>query len=295
MVYAGGISKCAYQLGFTKSLLNFVNRDEIKAVSAASMGIFNAYTLSCNKLSELEELYRSIDITKTTELFWQVFAKNLLAKATANVLTLGDELKIPICFPVCYIPIYSVRYYWLYGGYNPFWKKYVCAATNYPFLRIIPSVLHGRFAIDGGAVDNIPLYPLLRRKNTVLEESENFDIILVLHFDARFDYRKEFTTDVPIVDLDVTYANSFSKKHYNFSREYITEIIRSGEEYGQKISEKLFTGDCSHDGLKRKADEIFMQEHEIRQRHPSVDGWFTVINAAGKALRRDADCMKKLF
>ena len=81
VVYAGGISKCAYQLGFTKALLASVSQEDICVCSGASMGIFSAYALSVGKLAELEDIYESINTAKGIELFWQVCGKRLLSRA----------------------------------------------------------------------------------------------------------------------------------------------------------------------------------------------------------------------
>lgn len=61
IAYSGGISKCAYQVGFTKALLRYVEKSEIVAVSGASMGLFSAYALSADKLDFLEWIYKRID------------------------------------------------------------------------------------------------------------------------------------------------------------------------------------------------------------------------------------------
>ena len=259
------------------------------------MGIFSAYALSADKLGSLECMYRNIDIPKKSELFWEVFARNLLSDTTDNIISLGDMLDIPMCFPVTFIPIFSVRYYWLFGEYNPCWKKYSRAGTNFPFLRIFPSFLRGRMAMDGGAVDNIPLYPLLRKGNLFTPEEEELDLIIVLHFDARYDYRKEFSSDVPILDIDVSICNDFKKNHYNFSSQYIGEMLAAAEEYGDCISRRVFGGDCSREALQKKVNEIFMEEHERRQQHPSADGLISILNIVGKALRKDSACIKKLY
>ena len=136
IAYSGGISKCAYQLGFTKSLLKYIDKSEIAAVSGASMGIFTGYALSANKLERLELLYRQIDIEKPWELIWKVFTEKLFSEALNSFISLGDELSIPLCFPVCYVPLLTTKYYWLQGEYNPGWKKYIEAATNFPLLHL---------------------------------------------------------------------------------------------------------------------------------------------------------------
>ncbi len=240
-------------------------------------------------------MFRAVHISKPGELFKEVFFKRLLERELEGFVSRRDELTIPLAFPVCYVPLFSVKYYWLYGNYAPAWRPYVRAATHYPFLRLLPARLNGRLAIDGGAADNIPLYPILRQGTELLPEDEKFDLIFILHFDSRYDYRKIFTTDIPIFDADITIANGFKKSHLDFSEEYVDEMIRCGEEYGEKIAQRLFLGDVSHEGLVQSVNSIFMDEHAVRQRHTSIDGLVTTLNIVGRALRSDSDCIKRLF
>lgn len=291
---AGGISNCAYHIGFLKALSQYISRDEIKLLSCSSAGISVGYAFSTNNLDYIEELYKSVDISKPSELLWQVFAKRLLEKYIETMVDGDDFLEIPLCFPVCYIPFWSVRYYWLNGNYNRQWKKYLIAAINYPFLKIIPSFVDGRLAIDGGAIDNIPLFPLLHRSRPMPYEEE-FDLIFVLHFDARYDYRREFKTDIPVLDLDLSYSNNFEKAHYDYSSATISQRIDKAFRYGNKIAEKLFSGDNSKEYFQKAIDEIFLEEHTKRQQNFSVDRMWSFLNVAGKALRNDNHCIKKLY
>lgn len=257
------------------------------------MGLFVAYGLAADKLDALEFMYRKIDIGRKRELLWQVFAKDLLMREISGFFRSEDVLTIPVYFPVSYIPFFSVRYYELYGQFNPLWKKYAAAAANFPFLKIFPNVLNRRFAIDGGAADNIPLYPLLKSRET--EADGGFDIIFVLHFNSRYEYRREFITDIPIIDLDVSAGNGFSKRHFDFSRAYITEMLESSYEYGKGICAKIFGAGTERRELKRMADEIFLEEHEIRQRHKSADGLVSILNAIGKTVRSEKCGIEKLY
>lgn len=271
-----------------------MSRDEIKFISASSGGIFTGYALSADKLDLLEQLYLNVGITKLPQLFWQVFAKGLLSNYVDTITHSQDKLEIPLCFTVCYVPLFSIRYYWIYGKYNRTWLKHFKAAINYPFLKIFPSFLHGRFALDGGAADNIPLYPLLKKNKPVPDEGDA-DLIFVLHFDARYDHRRDFKTDVPVLDLDLSYCNGFKKAHYDYSSETVAERIKLGFEYGEKICKRLFAGDCSKESLKRSIDEIFLEEHTLRQQNFSIDRLLSFLNVAGKTLRNDAHCIKKLY
>lgn len=294
-MFSGALSKTGYQIGFVKALLKYIERQEIKAISGASMGMLCGYALATDKFDVFEELFRNVDIGKKLQLLYQVFAKDLLRREIKDFVSVSDCVTIPFAFPICYIPIYNVQYYWLRGDYNPIWFKYMFAAVNYPFLHLLPSLLNRRLAIDGGAADNIPLFPLLGKGRDFLPEGENFDLVIVMHFDARYDYRRDHSTDVPILELDLSICNNFNKSHYNFSAEYVAEMIDKAEQYGDEIFGKLFGGDCSAEHFRQVIDEIFLREHALRQQNVSLDRMLGWLNQVGKLLRNDADCNKKLY
>lgn len=284
LVYSGGISKCAYQIGFTKALLKYIDSSEVVAVAGTSMGIFTAYSFSSEKIDLFEWMFKKIDIDRKRELFWRVGFKDLLGDVMRTVCRPTDDLQIPLYFPVSYFPILSVKYYKLCGEFNPLWKKYIAAGSNFPFLKPVPRFIHGRLAFDGGAVDNIPLYPMLHYR-----DESDFDLIIVLHFDARYDWRRDFSTDIPIIDIDVSICNDFKKDHFDFGREYVMEMLTRAEEYGDGICRELFDGEFTRERLKKTTEAIFMRERAERQRHSSADGWLSVVNRLGKALRSDSD------
>ena len=295
LVYSGGISKCAYQIGFTQALLEYIPISDVKVASGASMGFFTAYALSTNKLAELQDIYEEINISHCFELFWQVCAKNLLTCAMNSFFSLDDFVRIPVCFPITYFPLLSTRYFWIRGNYNPFWKNYFKAAANFPFVCGMPRIIEHKLATDGGAVDNIPLYPLIKMKNEFFASKQELDLIIVMHFHPRYNYRKEFKTDIPILDIDVSINNDFKKRHFDFSRDYVNEMIASSREYGCKIAKKIFGANTSKKELTKRINEVFLSEHKERQWHDSADGLLTVFNTLGKALRNDRKCSKKLY
>ena len=275
--------------------MKYVDLSEIKVISGASMGLLNAYAISAGKIDLIEAMYRNIDISKKTELLGQVVFKNLLKREIGALLSPQDNLNVPLVFPVCQIPVYNVNYYWLKGGYKTIWKRYITAAINFPFICIFPSLLNHRFAIDGGAADNIPIYPVLKKGMGFLDSGEKFDLIIALHFDARYDYRKEFKTDVPILDIDLGICNDFKKNHYDFSTSYIDEMIIKAEEYGNGICKKLFTGSCPRESMRNVINEIFLTEHTARQGNVSMDRLVSMLNTFGRAFRSDVYCNHILY
>lgn len=294
IVFAGGISNCAYEIGFAKAILEYFDRKDILYVSSSSAGIFTGYGLCANKLDLVEWMYRHIDISNKGELFWQVFAKGLLTSYIKSIGAPEDELDIPLCFPVCYVPLASIRYYWIEGRYNKAWKHHMEAAMNYPFLKIFPNFMHGRIAIDGGAIDNIPLYPVMKKAYAPGKEGRP-DLIFVLHFDARYDYRKEFPSDIPVLEVDLGICNNFEKEHYDYSSVTIGKRIDAAYEYGMKNIGRILSGGGTHETMKKAIDEIFLEEHDMRQKNFSLDRLFSLLNVVGKALRSDKRSIQNLY
>ncbi|MBP3308515.1 MAG: patatin-like phospholipase family protein [Clostridia bacterium] len=295
LVYSGGLSKCAYQVGFTEALLKYLPKSDVKVASGASMGLFTAYALATDKMEELKDLYEQINTSNSLSLFWQVCAKKLLKHAMDAFFTSKDKVSFPVCFPLTLMPILKTKYFWLNGEFNPFWSDYFKAAANFPFVCGAPRFIGGRFATDGGAVDNIPLYPLLRLKDDYINGNSELDLIIVLHFHSRYNFRREFKTDIPVLDVDVSICNGFKKRHFDFSREYVNEMIATSREYGEKIMRRLLSCGPDKKNIFDTVNDIYMSEHERRQQHDSADGLLTVLNAVGKAIRNDRSCSKKLY
>lgn len=276
-------------------MLDYVEREQIKLISGASAGLFTGYALATDKIDCGDYMYRHINITSKFELFKKVFAKGLISDYWDSLISYDDILSIPLCFPVCYVPLLSTRYYWVNGEYNRIWKRYMQASVNFPFLRPFPSVIDGRFAIDGGTVDNIPLFPLLDGRQNTFAERVQLDLIIVMHFNPRYDYRSYFTTDIPVLDIELSCCNGFIKNHFDYSAAKMNERIDKGYEYGDNICKRLFCGDGSRAYLQSAVDGIFLEEHAERLRHSSLDGLVDKLNIVGRFFRNDARCVKKLF
>lgn len=267
-----------------------MDRDEVVAVSGASMGAFTAYAFSADKLDEYEKIFSEINIKNLARRRFSL--KRLIRDICASFIKSDDVLQCPMCFPLCRIPLWNTKYCWIKGKGNRLWRKYFASEVALPFFTW-PVFLEGKLCIDGGAVDNIPIYPILNGFAKLTQDRP--DLIIALHFDSKFDWRNDLYSQIPICDLDLTMSNGFSHKHFDFSVHYVREMIEKGCEYGRKICDKLFAPPCDSASLKRAIDEIFLEEHEARMKNSAADRWVTNLNIIGKALRDDSDCIKYLF
>lgn len=285
LVYSGGLAKGAYQVGFTKALMEFIGPGDINVVSSSSMGMSCAYALSANKLDKLERLWSEIDIRNGFSTVANLMFGKMLDGKINLLIEQNDSLLFPVYFNICYLPL-KVQYVKLDGKYLDGWRELMCAGMGFPILTGAPIRFNRRLAMDGGAVDNIPLFPLLAK--------ERLDLIIVLHFDAFYNPSKEFSQSVlRVLDFDLSYNNRFVKESYDLRQSSIRKMIDSGYEYGKFVCNELFRDgkDCAED-VYRNGLKLMSKEKTFRQHSPTVDVLFSALNKVGKIFRNDANCIK---
>ena len=285
LVYSGGLAKGAYQVGFTKALLEFVDPRDIDVVSSSSMGMSCAYALAADKLNALEQIWSGIDIRSGFATVTNLMFGKMLDGKIDLLMDENDELAMPVYFNVCYLPL-KVQYVKLEGKYRDGWRKLMRAGMGFPVLTGAPVRFNRRLAMDGGAIDNIPLFPLLAK--------ERLDLIIVLHFDAYYNPSKEFSQSVlRVLDFDLSYNNRFVKESYDLRQSSIRKMLDSGYEYGKYVCKQLFKDgkDCAED-VYRNGLEVMKEEKTFREHSPTVDALFSLLNKVGKIFRNYAVCVK---
>jgi predicted acylesterase/phospholipase RssA len=69
IILSGAASKGAYEYGFLKAVDEFFQKDEIKCVSSASIGMLAAQTYGIGAPYEFERIWKMIDPKKHGRLF----------------------------------------------------------------------------------------------------------------------------------------------------------------------------------------------------------------------------------
>lgn len=289
LVLSGGLSKGAYQLGFIYSLLKYIDISEIKVISGSSIGFLNAYALSIGKLDYIKELYFSLNCSGKKQLLKKIWTEKYLKMTIEELIRDEEQLRIPLYMSMTAIPIFNARYYKFEHKISQCYKKHVKAAVCYPFLGGFPAIIDGKIAFDGGATDNIPLFPILNDpiiKNTL-------DLIMVLHFDSHYNRHKYFKNEqTNILDIDVSYDNNFEKRHFDFSQENIYKMFNSGLRYGDKICKFLFLEE-QEKLMFEKIKEIEKIEKEKREKSFSIDTLLQFTNFLGRIFRQSNRCIYK--
>lgn len=273
LVLSGGIAKGAYQAGLLKALDECSITRHISAISCASIGIFSGYALSSGKISEFCDIWRKIHFDSPVDLAVEVWFKNYLKNLIRTFIKDEDYLSIPLYAPICYIiPLIRMEYCLLHGNCAKNWSKFILGAVSYPLITGGIHFFRGQITFDGGAMDNIPIFPLIKY--------ERPDLILVLHFEANFRPRKIHTASgIPIVDYDISVGSPYKKHSFDFHSDTLNARMQYGYDYGMRLCNDVFY-DNLHDFEKLCSAARIKQKREFSQRMDNVtfDTWVRRLN-----------------
>lgn len=277
---SGGLAKGAFQFGFLKAFLKYIPKEDIEIVSASSIGIVNAYALCANKMDEVEKIWRTTDFESVFEVVKDCWLKHFIRKTLNELVLPGDELSIPFYSTITYLPLFLVgRYYMLEGEFHKKWKRFFRAAIAFPFLTGFPKFYKFLPTMDGGACDNIPIYPLM--------EKHDLDLILCIHFDSKYVIKKKWKNNKTVIlDLDASLGNDLRQCSFNFSTEVLNRMVDSGYEYGEKTCAKIFeNGYGNMEGIRKSIDELYNEEFGERMRSGTIDRLVTTLNGFAQIFR----------
>lgn len=286
---SGGLAKGAFQCGFLKALLEKIPREDIKIVSASSVGILNAYGLCANKIDEIEKLWRTFHYDNVFAAIKDSWINNSMKYKLQEIINKEDKIDIPMYATLSYFPFFIVRYYKVFGNFNKKWIKFFRCALSFPILSGVPSFYKGLPTMDGGACDNIPIYPLA-------EKHKDLDLLFCIHFDSKYIVQKRIRESKTIVvDLDASLGNSLKKESFNFDNMILNRMVDSGYVYGLKVCNKVFeSGYGNLEGIKKSAKELYESEFDERMKNRSIDRVITTLNTIALLFRRKG-CIKPLI
>ena len=176
IVFGGGFARGAAQLGFLRGMLPFLNRSDIKLLSCSSSGALTGLALSADRLDYGEQIYRHTNITSISNL--RLNLKNKLVDQVIDSLIKGGRVDIPLYVTGTCLNTLSTHYFYLDSS-KP--KEELYEAMNitltFPFVNGVFRRYGKKFYLDGGATDNIPVYPFLIK---------HVDLLLILHNYPRY-------------------------------------------------------------------------------------------------------------
>lgn len=192
VVLSGGFAKGAYEIGFISAVLAHTEFS-VKAISTASVGTLNGYSLCVGKTDLAREVWKRFDAHSSRDFLERLLRRREIYRIIDDFCGERDVLNAPL-YTVCWMPPgVRVRYVRL-NDYD-FEKKrsfLKAAVTIPPFMK--PIEIEGRKYLDGAVIDNTPITPLMDKR---------LDLIISVQFDGYIPSYRTENVSCPILFLNL--------------------------------------------------------------------------------------------
>ena len=235
IVFSGGFAKGAYEIGFCKAILEYINKESIKVVSGASIGALNAYGFINNKLDYLCDIWKNLDFKSAKEFFVKQNKRDIVYEYIDGLVNNEYSINNNPCY-INYIkvPNISLCYENINKEDEEVQKSLLKASISVPTLYK-PVFVKENFYVDGAFLDNTPITPL---------KNKNLDLIFVLRFDHSSESYEKFNTDATVIEI-VFEDDKKLKDYFNFNKHLTKKLIKDGYKQSKIILDKVF--ECGDD------------------------------------------------
>ena len=270
LVVSGGNAVGSYHAGALKALSEVLPKDSIKVISASSVGVLNAYSYATDKLDVLEECWKNLPTGGLWSMFRALRKDDLLPKYIDKVLKETDFLDRPFYLSTSDPKKPLIEYWKIEGAYKEDWKDLFYQAASFPFL--VPKLRSAkRRRLDGGLLDNIPVYPLFYE--------EDLDMILILHSDPKYTPPEEsFAGGKVVFDYVVNLGLCKVIDHYKFDRKRVAKWFDEGYTLAKEVFTEIFAGVESKEELRSRVIAFYQRKLAERKKAHAADSLATMCN-----------------
>lgn len=230
LVLSGGFAKGAYQIGALRALNSFIPLNEIKYISCASIGALNGYAYATGNLDCAEQMWKNICNNDTRLIITKILRSSMLQQNIKNIYDADKKLSSTFYSALFDLSHRNIVYKDLTALDNGKIPLYLKASVAMPvYNRAVH--LDNTSYFDGGIVDNIPVYPLLRH---------NLDYIICMYLDDTC-YKFENTYfDNKIVKITFPCESMF-KHSFVMEQELVDDMIKSGYDRTMYLLKMFFS------------------------------------------------------
>lgn len=271
IVFSGGFAKGAYEIGFCKAILEYINIDYIKAVSGASIGAINAYGFINNKLDYLSHIWTNLEFKSAKEFFVKSDKRNVIYEYIENMQTdIVNSNNAPCYINYIKVPNISLCYKNINKEQSGNQKEFLKASISVPGLYN-PIFVKEDYYVDGAFLDNTPISPL---------QNENLDLIFVLRFDHAGEQYEDLQTDAAIIEIvfeddkklkdyfyfNSTLTNKLIEQGYRKSKDILNVVFKYGEdiEYIKSIA-KIYNQESRNNLIPKSGEELVNKMNKLRK------------------------------
>ncbi len=223
LVFAGGGGKGAYQVGVWKALKEYGIDKNISAISGTSIGALNSVLFLQGDYNLAEDVWVNISQDRMLPVDKKLILRNFICvelsmRKTENILQWAEKLEengtvtreglikiveecmnydvllkssTPCYATCCLVPDIEAEYFKLNDYDEEHIKSILFATTSIP-LVFDKVLIDGKYYMDGGIKDNIPIKPVY---------DEKCDTIIVVYFNRKNRVDKSLYPGANIVEI----------------------------------------------------------------------------------------------
>ena len=229
LVLAGGFAKGAYQVGALQAINEFIPPESIKCASCSSVGALNGFAYATQNLGRAEEMWRNICNSDKRVIVSKIMRSDLLQQDIRELGETDRALPFPFYCSFTNLNHMNIVYKNLTKIEAEQLPLYLKASIAMPVLN--PAVkIEGNTYYDGGIVDNIPVFPLMKY---------DLDYIICMYFDDAC-YKFENTSfDNKMIKITFP-SEGIVGKSLTIGQRDIDEMIQTGYERAKYILKSVF-------------------------------------------------------
>ncbi|MBQ8732200.1 MAG: hypothetical protein IJY82_05165 [Oscillospiraceae bacterium] len=233
IILSGGMAKGAYQIGVINALSEYFSQGQIKAISAASVGVLNGYAFAAGKMDAAEALWREIHSSQKTSgsFITSMLRSDYLQEAIGRIASEEDTLSPSLFTTLLNVSSLGVEYVDIKKVPPSSRVDYLRASVAMPgFNRSV--LLNEQKYFDGAMIDNIPVHPFIQKK---------LDYIICVHFDAfNYTFESEYLNSRI---LKITFpADHIVRNSVFFREDSIRYMIQTGYQNSKILFDSVFSG-----------------------------------------------------
>ena len=255
IILSGAASKGAYEYGFLKAIDHFFQKDEIKCVSSASIGMLASQTYGIGKPYEFERIWKMIDPKKHGRLFLSYGGKGPIRDEICKVFEKDHKPFFEHYVAIWNFTKSKVEYIPFHELTAEQMQQYIKGAIAIPILTS-GEIINGDRILDGAFVDNIPAYPLMEK---------DLDYILCIYFDNHKYFFENEAFDSKILKF-YDFPNDKRLETLVFTPETFDEMAQYGYDYTLKVLNEVLKNDNKEEILVAIKHNNDLQDAEYKPR-----------------------------
>ena len=277
IVYSGGLARGAAQLSFANEIFKKTGYDRIGVISSSSIGALNAYATSVGTIDKLLQCYSEMDLDNTRKFVGKIM-NDLFSKVFRRVE--GNDFICPTYVSGTKVFNFDTFYFCLNSMSRQDIKSAINVSMSFPLINGPLRFNHMLF-IDGGATDNVPVYPM---------NYFDVDMIIILHCYPKYYPPEELyriKKDTIIIDVDVTLPLEKNVTSFSLSNSNFLYMIEEGQKSGQEFANFIFS-DFDYENVKARCLE-YTQNHLHDRFLKNGDGLMSFVDVLNALYRLKSD------